>query len=151
MNNIKEKIKEDLKEAMRNHDEIAKNTLKGALASFVNELVSLGRKPTDNLTEEETIKVLKRMEKQRKDAIEKYKIGNRDDLVQNEEKELSILKKYLPEMMGEDKIKEIAIKKQQELKIEDPTKKGILIGAVMKEVSGQADGSVVKKVVESLF
>ncbi len=151
MSEIKNRIKEDLKEAMREHNEIAKNTLKGALAAFVNEAIALGKKPTDDLNEEESLKVLKRLEKQRKDAIEKYKEGSRHDLVENESAELEVLKKYLPEMMPEEEIRKIALAKKEELSIDDPSKKGILMGQLMKELKGQADGSTVKKVVDELF
>jgi uncharacterized protein YqeY len=151
MSEIKNKIKEDLKEAMRNRDEIAKNTLKGALSSFVNELVATNRTPQDKLNDQETITVLKRLVKQCKDAISKYQEGGREDLVENEKAELEILEKYLPEQMSEEKINKIAQEVKDDLKIEDPSKMGILIGAVMKKTGGEADGSTVQKVVKSLF
>ena len=149
--NLKEIIKEDLKEAMRNHDETAKNTLKGLLSAFINELVASGKTPRDKLSEEDILKVLKKMEKQRKDAISKFIEGGRDDLVKLERAELQVLKKYLPERMSIEKINEIAKIKKEDMNIDDKSKMGILIGAVMKECAGQADGNDVKNAVESLF
>jgi len=149
--NLKEKIREDLKVAMKEKNDIAKNTLKGVLAEFINFLVANGKTPQDEISEDEIIQVLKKLEKQRKDSIEKFKDGGRDDLAENEKKELEIIEKYLPEKMPLEKIQEIAQKKKEELNVEDKSKMGILIGAVMKEVAGQADGNDVKKVVEGLF
>ena len=151
MTDLKTQIKEDLKTAMREHNEIAKNTLKGILAAFTNELVVIGKMPQDELSEEEMLKVLKRLEKQRKDSIEKFIEGGRDDLAENEKGELEIIQKYLPEKMSKEKIKEIAENKKAELGIEDKSKMGILVGAVMKEANGSADGKDVKEVVEELF
>jgi len=151
MTDLKTQIKEDLKTAMREHNEIAKNTLKGILAAFTNELVAMGKMPQDELSETEMLKVLKRLEKQRKDSIEKFIEGGREDLAENEKGELEIIQKYLPEKMSKEKIKEIAENKKAELGIEDKSKMGILVGAVMKEANGSADGKDVKEVVEELF
>jgi uncharacterized protein YqeY len=148
---MKDQIKEDLKEAMREHNETAKNTLKGALSAFTNELVAMGKTPRDELSKEESLKVIKRMEKQRKDSIEKFNLGGRSDLAESEIAELKVLEKYLPKMMSNESILEIAKSKKSELGIDDISKMGILVGAVMKETAGQADGSEVKKAVESLF
>jgi len=148
---LKDKIKEDLKIAMKEHNDIAKNTLKGALSAFTNELVAMGKTPRDKLSEDEEIKVLKRMEKQRKDSIEKFTAGGRADLAENETAELKVLKKYLPKMMPKEEILKIAEAKKAELGINDSAKMGMLVGAVMKETAGQADGADVKEVVTSLF
>jgi uncharacterized protein YqeY len=149
--NLKEKIKEDLKDAMRAHNETAKNTLKGLLSAFTNELVANGKTPRDELSEDEILKVLKRMEKQRKDAISKFNEGGREDLVESEMAELKVLEKYLPKKMEMEKILEIAKNKKEELNFTDKSKTGILVGAVMKECAGKADGLDVKNAVESLF
>lgn len=148
---LKETIKEDLKTAMREHNDVAKNTLKGALSAFTNELVALGKTPRDEISDEESMKVLKRMEKQRKDAITKFTEGDRADLAENEIAELKILEKYLPTMMSAENILKIAEAKKAELGIDDISKMGILVGAIMKETAGQADGTDVKNAVTSLF
>ena len=148
---IYNKIKEEVKDAMRSKDSLKLNTLRGTLAAFTNELVAKGRKPDEELSQEETLMVIKRLVKQRKDSIEQFKKGGRDDLVEIEEKELEILKKYLPEEVSEEEIRKIAEQKKEEMGITDKAKSGILMGAVMKEFKGRANGSEVKKIVESLF
>lgn len=148
---IQDKIKEEIKNAMRAKDSVKLDTLRGVIAAFTNELVSKGRKPQDNLTEEEAQAVVKRLVKQRKDSIEQFKKGGREDLAEAEEKELEILKNYMPEEVGESEIRKVAESKKIEMGINDKSKMGMLMGAVMKELKGQADGNIVKEVVESLF
>jgi len=148
---ILNKIREEIKVAMRAKDVMSLNTLRGVLAAFTNELVATKRKPQEELTDEEALAVIKRLCKQRKDSIEQFKTGGRTDLAETEEKELEILKKYLPEEVGEAEIRKIAESKKEALKVTDKAKIGILVGAVMKELKGKADGASVKRVVESLF
>jgi uncharacterized protein YqeY len=103
------------------------------------------------MTDEEVIAVIKKMVKQGKDSIEQFSKGGRNDLVENEQNELNVLERYLPQMMSEEKIKELAIAKKDELGVVDKSKAGILVGAVLKETKGSADGQIVKKIVDSLF
>jgi len=145
------KIREEIKVAMRAKDTMSLNTLRGVLAAFTNELVATKRKPQEELTDEEALAVVKRLCKQRKDSIEQFKTGGRTDLAETEEKELEILKKYLPEEVGEAEIRKVAENKKTALGVTDKSKIGILVGAVMKELKGKADGATVKKVIESLF
>ncbi|MCK5286007.1 MAG: GatB/YqeY domain-containing protein [Candidatus Pacebacteria bacterium] len=159
--NIEQQIREELKESMRNHEETRLLVLKSLLSGFTNELVASGKTPQDEITDELALTVIKRAVKQRKDSIEQFKKGGREDLVVIEEAELEILGKYLPEMMSEEKIKEIAEAKKSEMGVDDvsnlPAGKagmGILIGAIMGEIkkTGEdADGALVKKTVEELF
>ncbi len=149
--NLKKQIKSELKTAMIKKDEVAKNVFKGLLSAFTNELVASGKTPRDVLSENEILKIIKKSIKQRKDSMEQFIQGGRNDLAINEKKELVILEKYLPKMMSELEILKIATKEKEVLQITDQSKIGILVGAVMKETSGQADGYLVKKIVSSLF
>ncbi|MCK4386853.1 MAG: GatB/YqeY domain-containing protein [Candidatus Pacebacteria bacterium] len=147
-------IKKDLKEAMLIKDMVKMTVLRGLLAEFVNELIVQKKKPQDEVSDEIALAVIKKAVKQRKDSIKQFEKGDRQDLVEVEKAELEILKKYLPEMMNADTIKKIALAKKDELGIKDPSKMGILIGAVMKEIKiagSDADGAEVKKIVENLF
>ena len=136
---------------MRAKDQLRLDTLRGVVAAFTNELVAKGRKPQDMLSEEETDTVIKRLVKQRKDSIEQFDKAGRNDLSEKEKAELLILKEFMPTQMREDKIREIALRKKEELGTVDKSKMGAFMGAVMKETKGQADGSVVKKIVEELL
>lgn len=148
---LHEQIKNGIKDAMLAKDEVRLRTLRSMVASFTNELVAKNRKPTEVLTDEEAIAVITRLAKQRKDSIEQFKAGNRDDLVQAEQAELKILETYLPKMMDEIEVRKIAEAKKTELSISDATKKGMLMSALMKDLKGKADGTTVKQVVDSLF
>ena len=125
--------------------------LRGLLTAFTNEAVTRGKKPDVELSDDEAILVIKKASKQRVDSILQFKKGNRMDLAEVEEKELSVLKEYLPEEMKSEDIEKIARAKKDELGISDKSKMGILMGAVMKETGGRADGGVVKEIVSKLF
>lgn len=144
-------IKEKIKEALKAHNELELSVLRGLSAAFTNELVASKRKPDEILPDEEVLSVIKKQAKQRKDSIEQFKAGGRDELAEKEQEELGILLVYLPEEMGRDEVEKIAKAKKEELGVTDKSKMGILIGAIMKEAKGKADGAVVKEVVDSLF
>lgn len=148
---LQEEIKSGIKEAMMAKDAVRLETLRAMSAAFMNELVSKGRKPQEVLTDEEALAVITRLSKQRKDSIEQFRKGNREDLVKVEEAQLAILEKYLPKMMDKSEVEKIAKAKKEELGISDATKKGMLMSALMKDLKGKADGTVVKEAVDALF
>ena len=148
---LHEEIKNKIKEAMMAKDSVRLETYRGMLAAFTNELVSKNRKPNEMLTDEEAITVITRLSKQRKDSIEQFKKGNREDLVKKEQAELAILETYLPKLMEKSEVEKIARAKKEELGINDSTKKGMLMSALMKDLKGKADGTIVKEAVDSLF
>ena len=148
---LHEQIKNSIKEAMMAKDIVRLETYRGMLASFTNELVSKNRKPNEILTDEEAIIVIARLSKQRKDSIEQFRKGNREDLVKKEQAELAILETYLPKLMDKSEVEKIARVKKDELGITDIAKKGILMSALMKDLKGKADGAVVKEAVDLLF
>lgn len=120
-------------------------------AAFTSELVAKNRKPQEMLSDEEAVAVITKLAKQRKDSIEQFKKGGREDLVKEEESELAILETYLPKMMDKGEVEKIAKAKKETLAITDPSKKGMLMSALMKDLKGKADGSTVKEAVDSLF
>jgi len=148
---LHEQIKNNIKKAILARDSVLLETLRSMLSAFTNELVSKNKKPNGMLSDEETLAVINRLAKQRKDSIEQYKKGGRDDLVKEEKAQLIILQKYLPELMKKEEIEKIAKEKKNELGIDDAVKKGMLMQALIKELKGKADGKIVKEVVDSLF
>ncbi len=147
---IVEQIKTDMKEAMKAKDQVSLTVIRGLLSAFTNELVTLGRTPQDALSDDEALAVIKRYSKQRKDAIEQFISGGREDLAEGEKAELAVVERYLPAMMTEDQIRPIAEAKIAEFG-GDKSKIGQIIGAVVKETGGQADGADIKKVVTDLL
>ncbi|HWO07189.1 MAG TPA: GatB/YqeY domain-containing protein [Candidatus Paceibacterota bacterium] len=145
-----DQIKSDMKDAMKAKDDLRVQTLRGAIAAFTNELVAKSKKPTDAVDDAMAMTVLKRLSKQRKDSAEQYEKGGRPELAEKEMKELAIIESYLPQMASREDIEKVARAKKEEMGV-DAAGKGKLMGAVMKEFAGNADGGVVKEVVDSLF
>lgn len=145
-----DQIKSDMKEAMKARDDLRVQTLRGAIAAFTNELVAKNLKPTDPVDDAMAQAVLKRLGKQRKDSAEQFTKGNRPELAEKELKELAIIEAYLPEQASREDIEKVARTKKEEMNV-DAAGKGKLMGAVMKELGGNADSGTVKEVVDSLF
>jgi uncharacterized protein YqeY len=144
-------IREDMKVAMKAREQLRLDTLRMLLSAFTNELVTKGRKPSEELTDEEALAVIKRLVKQRKDSAEQFTKGNRPELAHKEMLEITLLEVYLPTMATRAEIEAMAQKLKSELVVADKSGMGKLMGAVMKALGGNADGGKVKEVVESLF
>lgn len=148
---LHEQIKNGIKEAMMAKDKVRLEVMRGLSTAFMNELVSKGKTPQDILSDDEALAVITRTAKQRRDSIEQFKAGGREDLVEEEQAQLKILEEFLPTLMSKEEVLKIAKEKQNELGITDMTKKGMLMAEIMKILKGKADGSLVKEVVDSLF
>jgi uncharacterized protein YqeY len=148
---LHEEIKSSLKDAMKAKDAVKLRTVRSVVTASTNELINTGRTPQDWLTDEETLAVIKRLAKQRKESIVQYEANYRPELALPEKEELAVLESYLPQMMSKEEIRPVAETKKTELGINDKAKMGMLVGAVMKELAGKADGGDVKVVVEELF
>ena len=144
-------IKAQMKEAMKAKDQVRLTVLRGVLSAFTNELVAKKMKPDEEMSDDDALTVIKRLSKQRKDSIQQFADAGRDELAENEKAELAVLEEFLPAMMSQDEIRPIAEAKKAELGVEDASGAGRLVGAVMGELKGQADGGDVKAVVDSLF
>lgn len=146
--NLKDKINQDLKDAMRSGDK-TRLTVVRSIRALILEYEKSG---TDKeLTPESEISMLGTAAKKRKDSIEQFRNANRLDLAEIEEAELKILMDYLPQQMNEQEIKvEVARLATQ---INAISKKDFpkLMPLVMKELKGKADGKTVKSVVDNLL
>ena len=148
---LHEQIKNSIKDCMKAGDKIRLEVMRGLVTAFMNELVATGKTPQDILTDDDVIKVITRLSKQRKDSIEQFTKGGRMDLVEEESKQLFILNEYLPKLMETGEIEEVVKKKISELEVKDLAKKGMFMASVMKDLKGKADGAMVKEVVDRLF
>ena len=148
---LHKQIKEGIKIAMLAKDTVRLTVLRGLLTAFTNELVATKRKPQEELSDEEIITVIRRAVKQRKDSIDQFRKGGREELASAEELELKILETFLPRMMSKEDVKKKVVEMKEKLGIADKSKIGQLIGATMKELNGAADGADVKEAAESLF
>jgi uncharacterized protein YqeY len=149
---MKNKIREEMKQAMRKKESEKVIVLRSLLAAFTNELIAQKRPPTEELSDADITKAIKRAAKQRKDSIEQFIKGGRQELADKEQKELEIIKTYLPESASKEDIAKVVEAKITELGCAgDMSKMGILVGTVMKEFAGSADGSDVKEVVQKML
>jgi uncharacterized protein len=144
-------LREEIKNAMRARDEVRLNVLRGLLTACTNELVAEGKKPTDELPEDDVMALVRRAAKQRKDSIEQFEKGGRPELAEKEKMELAILESMLPAQMSREEIVDAAKKKAEELGVSDKSKANQLMGALMKDIKGKADGTLVKEVVDGMF
>lgn len=147
---IQETIKAKLKEAMLAKDSVATMALRGIISGFTNELVNKGQMPQEPISDEDALNVLKRAVKQRKDAIDQFVSGGREDLAEGEKAELAFIEQFLPKMMSESEIEEVVKAKITEAGTVDKTALGKFTGMIIKELAGKADGADVKKVVDRL-
>lgn len=148
---LHEEIKSKIKEAMLARDSVRLEVLRGMVTAFTNEAVAKGKKPQDFLTDEETLAIVTRLSKQRKDSIEQYTNGGREDLAAEEKAQLAIIETFLPKLMDMSEIEAVVKAKYAELGITDPAKKGMFMAGVMKDLKGKADGALVKQAVDALF
>ena len=148
---LHEQIKGKIKDAMLAKDALQLKALRAMVSAFTNELVSKNKKPNEFLADEEVLVVITRLAKQRKDSIDQFRKGNREDLVKEEQDELDILDTYLPKLMEKSEVEKIAKTKKEELGINDAKEKGKLMSSLMKDLKGKADGMTVKEVVDALF
>lgn len=148
---IHETIKEQIKEAMRAKDALRLEVLRGLQALFNNEIIA--KKSNDPLLkDEDAIALIKRSVKQRKDSIEQFEKGGRQDLAQKERAELVILEAFLPATMSRDEVKKVVMQKLQEVGGNlERNKAGQFVGLMMKELKGKADGADVKAVVDEMI
>jgi uncharacterized protein len=144
-------IKEQIKDAMRAKDTVRLTVLRGLSAAFVNELVAKGRKPDEELSDDDALTVIMRESKKRKDSIEQFGAAGRNDLAESEATELKIIEIFLPAQMSREEIEAIVKQKKESMGITDPAQKGQFIGAIMKELKGKADGTIVKEIVDASF
>jgi uncharacterized protein YqeY len=103
------------------------------------------------LTDSDVEKILRKEVKKIEDSISQYEKMGRDDLVKKEKADFEIVNGYLPELMDEGKVREIVSDKIEQLGIKDMREMGKLMGIVMKELEGKADGNTVKNIVQELL
>ena len=143
------KIKAELLEALKSSDRFRADTLRYLLSVIHNAEISKGKGAT--LTEEELAELLQKQGREREESIAAYEKGNRPDLVEKEKKELEIIKSYLPEQLSEEEIKKLAEEAIAKVGAKIPQDMGRVMGVLMPEVKGKADGALVAKVVKELL
>ena len=167
---LKDQLMQDLKEAMKTGDETRKSTirlLRSAIAAaeiekrsaFIESQQAEGVDPETltleddqfALTEEETLAVLQKQAKQRRDSIAQYEKAGRDDLVATEQAELAVIDSYLPRQMTQEEVEVVVREAANELGVSDMSGMGPLMKHVMADLKGKADGRLVNQVVREVL
>jgi len=141
---IKDKIRRDLTEAIKNKENLKVSTLRMMLAEIVNKEKEKGR----TIDEETAIKVFYSMVKKRDEAARCYREAGREDSFKREKEEIDIIKSYLPPQLGENEIREEARKVIAEVGAHNLRGLGKVMGILSKRLSGRASGSEMSRIVK---
>lgn len=148
---IHEDLKKQIPDAMRAKDAVRLQTLRSLVTAMTNEVVNKKRKPDEFLSDDDALAVLKRAANQRKDSIEQFEKAGRNELAEPEKLELAIIEGYLPAQMSEEEVKSAVVAKAAELGVSTKADANKLMGALMRDLKGKADGTLVKQVVDNHF
>lgn len=142
-----EKINQLFLEAMRKRDDFSLAPLRMLKAALKNKSIELIKE----LSEEEIIVVIRSEMKKRKDSIEAYEKGGREDLAKQEKREMEFLNRFLPAQMTPEQIKEIVLKTVEGLSEDEKNNFGKVMSAAMAQMKGQADGANVSAAVKAVI
>ena len=144
---LKQKLADDLKQALRGGDKVRLSVIRLLLAAINN--TEIARQAT--LEDADIYGVIAKEIRQRKESIDAFKQGKRDDLVAQEEAELAILQEYLPQQMSREEIVAEAQKIIAEVGAAGPGDKGKVMPRLIAQLKGRADGRLINEVVTELL
>lgn len=159
---LRDKIKEDFKEAFKSRNEIRLSVLKMVQSEIGNAEINKRAKlmkggQTENieslsvLNDEEALQVVSREIKKRKDAVEMYEKGGRAELAEREKAEIAVLAEYMPEQLSEEKIRELAKDVVTKSGAKGEKEIGKVMAILIPQVKGKSDGALVNKIVRELL
>ncbi|GLC45662.1 hypothetical protein PLESTB_001319100 [Pleodorina starrii] len=137
-----DRLKADMKEAMKAKDQARLGAIRFLNAAIKQREIEL-REGGGAVNDQEVIKVIQKLVKQRKDSIESYRAGGREDLVAKEQSELGLLEAYLPAMMSAAEVEAVVEQVISELGLSGPKAMGAVMKAVMARTGGRADNKTV--------
>ena len=146
---LKEQIGEDIKSAMKAKDKVRLQTVRSIKKVILEKEVALRPSGQESLTPEQELELLAQQAKQRRDSIEQYRKGGREDLAQQEEQELAIIETYLPKQLNEQEINSILDEIIAEVGASSPQDMGKVMGVAMKQFKGRADGKKIQQLVKA--
>jgi hypothetical protein len=146
---LEERINNDLKEAMKNKDEA---TLRGVRAIKQGILLAKTEPGAPKeLNQDQEIKMLQKLVKQRKDSLEIYEREKREDLAIKEREEIAVIEKYLPKQMSAEELKEVLKQIIEEVGAKTPQDMGKVMGVATKQLAGKSDGKTISAMVKELL
>lgn len=142
-----DQIRKDMFEASKEGRSSEAQILKMAIASVKNEEIEKGK----DLEDADIEKVLRTEVKKIKDSISQYEQMGRSDLLEEEKEQLGVIERYLPKLMSEEEVKKVVEEKASQMNITSSNEIGKLMGAVMKDLNGKADGALVRQIVQNVL
>ncbi len=147
MSDLKKRLQNDLKDAMKQKDTFKRDVIRYVM-SAIKQIEVDERK---ELSDADIEAILVKQIKQRNDSIQQFREGGRDDLVEKNEKEIQILKSYLPEPMSEDEVREIIAKIIEETGAQGMKDMGKVMGAAKSKIGSRAEGRVINQIAKELL
>jgi uncharacterized protein len=144
---LKEKLQNDLTDAMRSRDELRSSTIRMVLTAIKNEEVS--GKEARELSDSEIITVLSREAKKRREAAEAFEQAGANDRAATEKAEGSVIAEYLPKQLSESEIKDLIAAAIKESGAATPAQMGLVMKALQPKIAGKADGGTVSALVKA--
>lgn len=141
------KIKNDMKETLKAGEKLRLSTIRILISAINNERIE----KKAELSNEEVVTVVQREVKIRRNAIEEYKKGARDDLVQQALQEIAMLEVYLPQQLSDEELEAMIKQAMAEVNVTSPKEMGKLMGKLMPLIKGKADGTRVQAMVKQLL
>ena len=146
---MKDRIADDLKDAMRARDKVRLRTLRALRTALMEKEIEKRGSEEDALSEEQELRVLQKQAKQRREAIEQYEKADRADLAEKEKEELEVIEEYLPRQLEDEEIREVIREVIDDTGASSMQDMGAVMGPVMQRLRGRADGQRVQKLVRS--
>ena len=144
---LKTRLEDDLKDAMRSGDRLRRSVIRLMRSEIKNEEIAAQK----DLDDEGVLQVLSRQVKQRHDSIDAFAQGGRQDMVDKEQAEISVILEYLPEQLSADDIADLVKKAIEETGAGSPADMGKVMGRVMPQVKGKAQGGEVSAIAVELL
>ena len=144
---IIDEIQHDLHEAMKKKEKEKTNTLRNIIGKLKYKIIEKG----EEITEQEEIKVIQSLAKQREDSIEMYKKGERSDLVEIESTELSIINEYLPQALSEEEVKSLVKDSVEESGAQSIADLGKIMPIIMKKGAGRVNGKLAQQILREIL
>ena len=146
---LRERIDAEIKTAMKSKDKVRLETVRGIKKFILEKEVSLRPSGQETLTEAQELEILMQIAKQRRDSIEQYRKGGREDLVAQEEAELVILEEYLPPQMSDEEVSKVVDEVIASVGATSAKEMGKVMGKAMQQLKGKADGNKIQDMVKA--
>ena len=146
---LRERIDAEIKTAMKSKDKVRLETVRGIKKFILEKEVSLRPSGQETLTEAQELEILMQIAKQRRDSIEQYRKGGREDLVAQEEAELVILEEYLPPQMSDEEVSQVVDEVIASVGATSAKEMGKVMGKALQQLKGKADGNKIQDMVKA--